>query len=61
MPKQKKRFEYKVNLGKDMNGRLIRKSFYSVKSLADARRKQKNTSSNMKWRCVLLAMVALKL
>ena len=39
MPKQKKRFEYKVNLGKDMNGRLIRKSFYSVKSLADARKK----------------------
>ena len=36
MSKQKKRFEYKVNLGKDMNGRLIRKSFYSVKSLADA-------------------------
>lgn len=39
MPKQKKRFEYKVNLGKDMNGRLIRKSFYSVKSLADAKKK----------------------
>ena len=39
MPKQKKRYEYKVNLGKDMNGKLIRKSFYSTKSLANAKKK----------------------
>lgn len=34
-----KRFEYKLNLGKDMNGRMIRKSFYSTKSKADAKRR----------------------
>ena len=39
MPKQKKRYEYKANLGKDIQGNLIRKSFYSTKSLADAKRK----------------------
>lgn len=39
MPKQKKRYEYKVNLGKDIQGNLIRKSFYSTKSLADAKKK----------------------
>lgn len=39
MPKAKKRYEYKLNLGKGINGQLIRKSFYSTKSLADARKK----------------------
>ena len=32
MPKAKKRHEYKLNLGKDINGNPIRKSFYSTKS-----------------------------
>lgn len=32
-------FEYKITLGKDLNGKLIRKSFYSTKSKADAKRK----------------------
>ena len=36
---QKKRYEYKITLGKDINGTLIRKSFYSTKSKADARKK----------------------
>ena len=34
-----KRYEVKVNLGKDMNGKVIRKSFYSTKSKADAKKK----------------------
>ena len=32
-------YEHKITLGKDINGRLIRKSFYSTKSKADAKRK----------------------
>lgn len=36
---KKKRYEYKVTLGKDINGNMIRKSFYSTKSRADARKK----------------------
>lgn len=36
---KKKRYEYKLNLGRTWNGELIRKSFYSTKSKADARRK----------------------
>lgn len=39
MPNTKKRYEYKLNLGKDLNGKPIRKSFYSTKSKADAKRK----------------------
>lgn len=35
----KKRYEYKIALGKDINGELLRKSFYSSKSKADAKRK----------------------
>ncbi len=35
----RKRFEYKITLGKDINGSLIRKSFYSTKSRSDAKRK----------------------
>lgn len=38
-PKAKRRFEYKLNLGKSIDGTLIRRSFYSTKSLADAKRK----------------------
>ena len=39
LPKAKRRFEYKLNLGKSIDGSLIRRSFYSTKSLADAKRK----------------------
>lgn len=39
MPNAKKRYEYKLSLGKNMNGKLIRKSFYSTKSKADAKKK----------------------
>lgn len=35
----KKRYEYKITLGKGVNGELIRKSFYSTKSKTDAKRK----------------------
>lgn len=35
----KSRYEHKITLGKDINGKLIRKSFYSTKSKADAKRK----------------------
>lgn len=38
MPKPK-RYEVKVNLGKNMDGTIIRKSVYSTKSKADARKK----------------------
>lgn len=34
-----KRYEYKITLGKDWQGKLIRKSFYSKESRADAKRK----------------------
>ena len=36
---KKKQYEYKITLGKDINGNLLRKSFYSSKSRADAKRK----------------------
>lgn len=36
---KKKRYEHKITLGKDINGNLLRKSFYSIKSKADAKRK----------------------
>jgi len=39
VPKQAKRYEYKISLGKDMSGKTIRKSFYSTKSKADAKKK----------------------
>lgn len=39
MPSAKKRFEYKLTLGKSVNGTLIRKSFYSTRSKTDARKK----------------------
>ena len=31
----KKRYEHKITLGKDIDGNLIRKSFYSTKSKRD--------------------------
>ena len=36
---KKKLFEHKITLGKDINGNLLRKSFYSSKSRTDAKRK----------------------
>lgn len=39
MSNLKKRYEYKLSLGKDLEGKLIRKSFYSTKSKADAKKK----------------------
>lgn len=39
MPAEKKRYEYKLTLGRGIDGKLIRKSFYSTKSKADARKK----------------------
>ena len=39
LPKAKRRFEYKLNLGKSIDGTLIRRSFYSTRSLSDAKRK----------------------
>ena len=40
MSKEKKRFEYKLSLGKHpVTGEVIRRSFYSAKSLRDAKKK----------------------
>lgn len=39
MANTKKRFEYKLTLGKAVDGTLIRKSFYSTKCKADAKKK----------------------
>ena len=40
MAKEKKRFEYKLSLGKHpISGEVIRRSFYSTKSLRDAKKK----------------------
>lgn len=36
---KKRRYEYKITLGKDLNGKLIRRSFYSTKSKTDAKKK----------------------
>lgn len=47
MPKQKKRYEYKVNLGKDVRGKLLRKSFYSTKSMANAKKERRSLSSQI--------------
>ena len=43
---KKKRYEYKITLGKDINGTLIRKSFYSTKSGADAKKKAEKFKAN---------------
>lgn len=39
MAQPKKRYEVKLTLGKDLNGKVIRKSFYSTRSKAAARKK----------------------
>jgi len=36
---KKRRYEHKITLGTDTNGNTVRKSFYSTKSKADARKK----------------------
>ena len=41
----RKRYEYKLSLGKRPDGSLIRKSFYSTKSKADARKKAERYSA----------------
>ena len=47
MTKEKQRYEYKLTLGKHpITGEVIRRSFYSTKSLRDA----KNSSAITKWR-----------
>lgn len=46
MATTEKRYEYKLTLGKDINGTLIRKSFYSTKSKADAKRKAEKFKAN---------------
>ena len=45
MPAEKKRYEYKLTLGRGIDGKLIRKSFYSTKSKADARKKAEKYTS----------------
>ena len=44
---KKKRYEYKLNLGRKWNGELIRKSFYSTKSKADARKKAEKYKNSL--------------
>lgn len=39
MPSVKKRLEYKLTLGKSVDGSLMRKSFYSTRSKSDAKKK----------------------
>ena len=47
MAKEKKRFEYKLNLGKHpISGEVIRRSFYSTKSLRDAKKKAEEFKHN---------------
>ena len=47
MAKEKKRFEYKLNLGKHpISGEVIRRSFYSTKSLRDAKKKAEEFKRN---------------
>lgn len=47
MTKEKKRFEYKLNLGKHpISGEVIRRSFYSTKSLRDAKKKAEEFKRN---------------
>lgn len=43
---EKHRYEYKLTLGKDINGHLLRKSFYSTRSRADARKKAEKFKAN---------------
>ena len=44
----KKRYEHKITLGKDIDGNLIRKSFYSTKSKRDAKRKAEEYADTYK-------------
>ena len=44
----KKRYEHKITLGKDIDGNLIRKSFYSTKSKRDAKRKAEEYAETYK-------------
>lgn len=47
MAEKKKRFEYKLTLGKHpVSGETIRRSFYSTKSLRDAKRKAETFQRN---------------
>lgn len=47
MPNTKKhRYEHKITLGTDINGTPIRKSFYSTKSKADAKKKAEKFKAN---------------
>lgn len=47
MAEKKKRFEYKLTLGKHpVTGETIRRSFYSTKSLRDAKRKAEEFKRN---------------
>lgn len=47
MAEKKKRFEYKLTLGKHpVTGETIRRSFYSTKSLRDAKRKAETFQRN---------------
>lgn len=43
---EKHRYEYKITLGKDINGHLLRKSFYSTRSRADAKKKAEKFKAN---------------
>lgn len=50
MAKEKQRFEYKLTLGKHpITGETIRRSFYSSKSLRDAKKKPRNSSAITSW------------
>ena len=42
----KQRYEQKITLGKKIDGTLLRKSFYSTKSKADAKRKAEKFKTN---------------
>ena len=49
----KKRYEHKITLGKDIDGNLIRKSFYSTKSKRDAKRKAEEYAETYKLNLLL--------
>ena len=47
MTKEKQRYEYKLALGKHpITGKIIRRSFYSTKSLRDAKKKAEEFKRN---------------
>ena len=49
----KKRYEYKIALGKKIDGTSIRKSFYSTKSKRDAKRKAEEYAETYKLNLLL--------